>query len=673
MGEPCDICGDIGVLEAIFECSCCKIAHEHIYCRKRLCDVVPDAWLCEACEMGSKLSPKSGKQDLPKTSLSKPTDVVDQETANSAGNSKLLKWEKIGRPGKVKYIPAQEAVMLSSGAKKCGSPSQINIRPSYGPSKIVGSMSAMTPIKPKATFPKSPVHVKVNPSFGPPGFSPPKHGNMQTSPVVQKQVTPTLKDSKAVSEKKATQASREEHVHIGWPMDALVPAVETKNASTKAEKVVNKTPCESALVMHAQPITSSGTVSCGNDCTNVKSRNIDVNNGDLMNILPETEKCFRGPALDSSWNGNFEVLDTIYQKELNDEFHAHPPSKVHRKVYAFSKEMPKVLQFKTLPRKNVWTDIFQDDCPDADDIGLYFFSSNSQSYREFIETQDLVLRSYIDGVELFVFTSKLLSANSQRWNEEYFLWGIFRCVKRKISLYKLYEKPLPIIQSSDSARSSDANEDDNVADMEIDMIGGKDVGKVDMAIPKESSRKSCGSSREERATATSLQGLETKIMTTSRKLDFATQWPLLVKRELCNDVPPGFEEICRLKARNNACTEMVGVEKSLLNRKEKALPEERVSKVSGAGCVQRKAMEDSDSPRVQEKHHQVQAHTPTKDPMGTNTSPVLIKRNTVGPGDEKCVKMVKEEFMSTPSSKDGSSHSCVPNWECPQNIFNLPW
>ena len=47
------------------------------------------------------------------------------------------------------------------------------------------------------------------------------------------------------------------------------------------------------------------------------------------------------------------------------------------------------------------------------------------------------------------------------------------------------------------------------------------------------------------------------------------------------------------------------MEKSLLNRKEKALPEERVSEVSGAGCVQRKAMEDSDSPRVQEKHHQV--------------------------------------------------------------------
>ena len=29
-GEPCDICGDIGVLEAIFECSRCKIAHEHV-------------------------------------------------------------------------------------------------------------------------------------------------------------------------------------------------------------------------------------------------------------------------------------------------------------------------------------------------------------------------------------------------------------------------------------------------------------------------------------------------------------------------------------------------------------------------------------------------------------------------------------------------------------------
>lgn len=32
---------------------------------------------------------------------------------------------------------------------------------------------------------------------------------------------------------------------------------------------------------------------------------------------------------------------------------------------------------------------------------------------EFIEKQDLVMRSYVDGVELLVFTSKLLQANSQ--------------------------------------------------------------------------------------------------------------------------------------------------------------------------------------------------------------------------------------------------------------------
>ena len=54
----------------------------------------------------------------------------------------------------------------------------------------------------------------------------------------------------------------------------------------------------------------------------------------------------------------------------------------------------------------------------TDDVNTqcFFLDCRSGSYvvlLEFIETQDLMMRTYIDGVELFVFTSKLLSAYAQ--------------------------------------------------------------------------------------------------------------------------------------------------------------------------------------------------------------------------------------------------------------------
>lgn len=76
--------------------------------------------------------------------------------------------------------------------------------------------------------------------------------------------------------------------------------------------------------------------------------------------------------------GSFNIIDSVSREEFNEGFRAHPPSIVRRKVYEFSKKMPKVLRFKMLPRDKVWTDIFKGDCPNEDDIGLYFFSSDNQ-------------------------------------------------------------------------------------------------------------------------------------------------------------------------------------------------------------------------------------------------------------------------------------------------------
>ncbi|KAI8543189.1 hypothetical protein RHMOL_Rhmol08G0198600 [Rhododendron molle] len=234
---------------------------------------------------------------------------------------------------------------------------------------------------------------------------------------------------------------------------------------------------------------------------NVESRNLDVKDGGLVTVLPKPEKCFHGPALYSSWTGCFKIIDSISREELNDRFKAHPPSRVRGKVYEFSKKMPKVLQFKMLPRDNVWTNIFEDYYPTEDDIGLYFFSSDSQrssSYitlLELIETRDVVMRSYIDGVELLMFSSKHLSSNSQRWNDDkYFLWGVFRNVKKCKAVSKLNEELPRLSRPSDSTNDNDANGNSNLVDRQ-------DMRRVDKAIlSRESSTRACGITKVGNAT-----------------------------------------------------------------------------------------------------------------------------------------------------------------------------
>ncbi|XP_057480203.1 uncharacterized protein LOC130767389 isoform X1 [Actinidia eriantha] len=552
MGEPCDICGDIGVLEAFITCSKCKIAREHAYCGKTFNGVVPDVWICEACEMGARISPKS-KEDVPSTLMLNPSAMVDEETSRSAGCSELprntrkqvcFQPAKTVNTGKVKFMDPQEVIMRSSGAKEFKSPSQINLQSRCGPTKTVASTSARTPIKPKAIPPKlDSQNVKANPFLT-------RHCNTQINSAAKQQVVQT---SKAPKGKKPILFSREEPIRKRQPVDTHIPAVETESAYTKEQIAANKASVASSLVKHFPRTISSG----GNGCTNLKSRNLDANDGDLVNILPEAEKRFQGPALDSTWKGIFEILDTIGDKELSDSIQAHPPSKVRRKVYEFSKKMPDVLQFKMLPRCNVWTEIFQEDCPDEYDIGLYFFSSNTQrsgSYvvlLEFIETRDLIMRTYIDGVELFVFTSKLLSAYAQRWKEKHFLWGIFRPDENYKAKYKLNEKLSLLRQPSDSTKHAAAAD---ILDMDIDVLAGKDGERVDRAIfSRESSTGSCGSSKEEIPNAISLnRSSDHRLSAVSEESDFGIQLPLTeVKVDVC-DIPPGFDQAYRQKVQNKS-------------------------------------------------------------------------------------------------------------------------
>lgn len=491
-GQPCDICGDMGVLEALCTCSKCKIGCEHYYCRQSYADDVPDLWLCEVCEG--------------KTSILDPSAMLDQENTHSAGCSKIPKisrgrgrfeWEKTVKTGKVKYMSAHEAIKLSCGAKELSFPAKRNIHSSSKPSRIVPSMPSRTPIrtpiKPQVLSPKSSQCSKANSSVRPEELLPPRPRN------TQQQAVQTAKDSK---EKKAGLAPRMAYIK-GRPIDTHKPAV----------KKANKESFSSSPVMNFPPLTSSGMrISCGNDYTSVESRSLDVKDGGLVTVLPKAEDCFRGPALDASWTGSFNIIDSVSREEFNEGFRAHPPSIVRRKVYEFSKKMPKVLRFKMLPRDKVWTDIFKGDYPNEDDIGLYFFSSDNQRSAnyivvlELIETRDVVMRSYIDGVELLMFSSKHLSSNFQRWNEKYFLWGVFRHVKKYKAVSKLNEELPRLYRPSHYTKDNDANGDDSLA-------ARKDMTSVDKAIlSRETSIRGCG-------TTMPLHGSDLKTPGVSKKMD----------------------------------------------------------------------------------------------------------------------------------------------------------
>lgn len=71
-------------------------------------------------------------------------------------------------------------------------------------------------------------------------------------------------------------------------------------------------------------------------------------------------------------SGTVEVVD-CGKMRMREEMIAHLSAKVSRKALEFSKKIDSKLQFKLLPRSDMYPQIFQDACPDRDDIALYFY------------------------------------------------------------------------------------------------------------------------------------------------------------------------------------------------------------------------------------------------------------------------------------------------------------
>ncbi|KAL2243029.1 UNVERIFIED_CONTAM: hypothetical protein Sindi_0420900 [Sesamum indicum] len=352
-------------------------------------------------------------------------------------------------------------------------------------------------------------------------------------------------------------------------------------------------------------LNASPTIHChlgGNRLTAVELRTCNAENVN-NNLLPDLEKRSVTPALDAVWKeanadvkaflffllvllsldrygsldteesyvvslsstlkldgcplllifgwGSFRIHDDHRHRVLNPQIHAHPATRVRRKIHEFSKQMPKVLHFHLVPYKKFWINLFQDYIPDERDIGLYFFPGDSERYEDYaflldyISFRNLALRKQIADVELLVFPSRLLPANCQCWNGKRFLWGVFHRLKQDTSA-RLDNREIKLsVQPSSHNPKSDMEE----VDMDIDMVGGINVGRIDVPVHERPLREKHIPSRQESLSA-SISG---------RAFDPVTMPPLNVV-EPCPAIPPGFGEVFRLRVQDSSLSLVKNVE-----------------------------------------------------------------------------------------------------------------
>ncbi|RAL39133.1 hypothetical protein DM860_011619 [Cuscuta australis] len=250
---------------------------------------------------------------------------------------------------------------------------------------------------------------------------------------------------------------------------------------------------------------------------------------------PNVKKCSNDPLIHPSWKGSFSICDSLNFHG----FQAHHSSKACQKVVEFTKLLPDILDFKVVPRGSVWAKLFHDHCPTKDDVGLYVFPTDMESSKEYmtllelIRGKDVVMIKQLGNVEMLVFASTVLQLDCQKVRGRHFLWALFHPVGKTDSQLEMTEREGAIVEVYDNVEA---------VDMEIDMMGGQNLGNADVVVPH-------SHSRDNHHSLLALPNIERKVFPevlpgSKPKCGGppASKTTLLpVKIEPCEDVPPGFK------------------------------------------------------------------------------------------------------------------------------------
>ncbi|TYH40483.1 hypothetical protein ES332_D12G249900v1 [Gossypium tomentosum] len=174
------------------------------------------------------------------------------------------------------------------------------------------------------------------------------------------------------------------------------------------------------------------------------------------------------PQLDSIWQGKFEIQRSGGLPFTCDGLQAHLSTYASHKVLEVVQKLPLKLSLEEALRLSMWPTQFMKSHATEDNIALYFFAkeldSYERSYKNLLDRMikyDFSLKGNFGGFELLIFPSNLLPEKSQRWNNMLFLWGVFRGKRvqcsEQISAMSASEKLFPPGKSSESLSALNSN------------------------------------------------------------------------------------------------------------------------------------------------------------------------------------------------------------------------
>ncbi|EPS73829.1 hypothetical protein M569_00926, partial [Genlisea aurea] len=166
----------------------------------------------------------------------------------------------------------------------------------------------------------------------------------------------------------------------------------------------------------------------------------DRSSGVHLNTYPSDMPLFMKhvtvPEHDYIWQGSFEVFQSGKSVGSWEGIQAHLSSTSSPKVVEAVKSFKSRIVLHEMSRLSSWPMQFQEHGVSEDNIALFFFAKDLDSYNKIYKVsldnmmkKDLALKGNINDVELLIYPSNQLPENSQRWNMMFFLWGVFRAKK----------------------------------------------------------------------------------------------------------------------------------------------------------------------------------------------------------------------------------------------------
>ncbi|KAF5176547.1 hypothetical protein FRX31_033867 [Thalictrum thalictroides] len=491
-GRPCDICGGIGNDMLIAVCSICHRSREHIYCMRHNLEEVPESWDCEACHAEMQQDPSKNQKTLVNDS-SKVSDA--SKSISDKIRRRVLSRSFVPKKvetGKVRFLALDEIYSHPPGAKPklsffpVGPRSQLRTLGSHH-RRIPNTISVATspksfvkkehacksPTQPKA-LPVSRVQTSTLQKQSVKPFHP--LSGLKKSPSHYPSKSSTSEDLESVAALTKREKSHINGVHCS-SMDHIGPAVtkcvrgkrqfgetnsEFDNCTGKVNSVLSKENLgKKEPLNYAAPCDKSGSL----------NSKFKFGEEDFPNP----------PAANASWKGCFKTLAFPHKVHVQ----AYPPGKLSRKAYLVSKQMPELLMFTLQPRCNVWPSPFNNVSPSGFDIALYFWAESFSREKydhlvELMDKEDLSMQTRLNDTELLIFTSRHLPVEAQRMSKQFYLWGVFQWKSSVDFEENKHADHFPKIECriTEDSMTADLEVDDHVVDMEIDMVGGIEVGSA---------------------------------------------------------------------------------------------------------------------------------------------------------------------------------------------------